>query len=127
MSDAEGLKGPKLLTGDLATIKKRTPRTLEAALKEACTDSDEYTMHFPPSGAGLAPQQKAMMLASLVQIDYMFFEQVRARARGGGGVGLRPPRASAPAPRARAARPSARAHGSPAPAPPRARGDRTTA
>lgn len=41
---------------------------------EAFTDSDTFTLEFDES-ANLAPQQKAMMMASLVLVDYMFFEQ----------------------------------------------------
>ena len=74
MSAPEQVQGPKIKSGDLAKILKKTPRSLGDALKEACTDSDEYTMQFA-EGSGLAPQQKAMMLASLVLVDYMFFEQ----------------------------------------------------
>ena len=43
-------------------------------MAEALTDSDCYTIEFNP-GVNLAPQQKALMLASLMQIDFMFFEQ----------------------------------------------------
>ena len=64
----------KLMKGDLAEIVKRAPAGLAAAAREALTDSDTYTMAFRQE-ANLAPQQKAMMIASLVLVDYMFFEQ----------------------------------------------------
>lgn len=63
-----------LKKGDLAEIVKKVPAGLAAAAREAFTDSDTYTMSFQPE-ANLAPQQKAMMIASLVLVDYMFFEQ----------------------------------------------------
>lgn len=64
----------KLKVGDFATITKRKPKDCMSAVQEATTDSDQFTIEFNES-VSLAPQQKALMLASLVQIDYMFFEK----------------------------------------------------
>jgi len=64
----------KLKAGDFATITKHIPQGCGDAVKEAMTDSDTYTIEFREN-IKLAPQQKALMLASLVQIDYMFFEK----------------------------------------------------
>ena len=64
----------KLMVGDFAIITKKKPRDCETLMVEALTDSDAYSIEFNP-GVELAPQQKALMLASLMQIDYMFFEQ----------------------------------------------------
>jgi len=64
----------KLMVGDFAIITKKKPNGLGAAIQEAMTDSDTYTIEFKP-GVSLAPQQKALMLASLIQIDFMFFEK----------------------------------------------------
>lgn len=64
----------KLKLGDMALITKKTPKALGALAKEAFTDSDTYTMEFKPE-AKLAPQQKATMIASLILVDYMFFEE----------------------------------------------------
>lgn len=64
----------KIGLGDMAIITKKKPQGLAAAATEAFTDSDTYTMEFNP-GANLAPQQKATMIASLLLVDYMFFEQ----------------------------------------------------
>jgi len=61
-------------TGDLARIVKTRPTSAGAAIREAFTDSDSYSMDFVP-GNNLAPQQKAIMMASLILVDYMFFEQ----------------------------------------------------
>jgi hypothetical protein len=63
----------QLKTGDLAEITKKAPQGLAQAAREALTDSDTYTLQFKDNK--LAPQQKAMMLSSLVLVDYMFFEQ----------------------------------------------------
>jgi len=64
----------KLMVGDFAIITKKKPKDCEQLMAEALTDSDTYTIEFNP-GVQLAPQQKALMLASLMQIDFMFFEQ----------------------------------------------------
>jgi hypothetical protein len=60
-------------SADLATIVKRKPHDLAGAMREAATDADLYTLQLNPA-ANLAPQQKAILLASLVLSDYMFFE-----------------------------------------------------
>ena len=65
-------KSPPLKTGDIGKIVKRKPATLMDALKEAFTDSDGFTVDF--ANANLTAQQKALMLSSLVLVDYMFFE-----------------------------------------------------
>lgn len=64
----------KLMVGDFAIITKKTPKSCGEAIAEAMTDSDTYTIEFN-QGVQLAPQQKALMLASLMQVDYMFFEK----------------------------------------------------
>lgn len=63
-----------LKLGDMAVITKLRPKTWGQFAKEAFTDSDTYTMEFKEE-AKLAPQQKATMIASLIVVDYMFFEQ----------------------------------------------------
>jgi len=65
--------GTKLKKGDLAEIVKKAPQGLAQAAREAFTDSDTYTLQFKDQK--LAPQQKAMMMSSLILVDYMFFEQ----------------------------------------------------
>ena len=70
----------KLRVGDFATITKKRPRGFFQALKEAMTDSDKYTIEFRED-VSLAPQQKALMLTSLLQIDYMFFEKDNGMAK----------------------------------------------
>jgi len=64
----------KLKVGDFAVITKKKPRGCMEAVREATTDTDNYAIEFNEA-VKLAPQQKALMLASLVQIDYMFFEK----------------------------------------------------
>ena len=53
-------------------------------MTEAMTDSDTYKITFN-EGVKLAPQQKALMLTSLIQIDYMFFEKDNGMCKYEGG------------------------------------------
>ena len=64
----------KINLGDMAIITKKKPGSLASTLREMATDSDTFTMEFKPE-AQLTPQQKATMIASLLLVDYMFFEQ----------------------------------------------------
>merc|ERR1719352_1664053 len=64
----------KINLADMAIITKKKPDGLAGAAREAFTDSDTFTMEFKPE-AQLTPQQKATMIASLLLVDYMFFEQ----------------------------------------------------
>ena len=80
---AEGFD-EKLKIGDFAVITKHKPNGCGAALQEALTDSDTYTIEFN-EGVALAPQQKALMMASLVQIDFMFFEKDNGMCKSEGG------------------------------------------
>ena len=70
-------KGPAidlpLKRGDSAKITKQKPNSLGAAMREALTDSDVYTMEF--TDPALNPYQKATELAALFLVDYMFFER----------------------------------------------------
>ena len=59
----------KLMVGDFATITKKKPASFGQALQEATTDSDTYTIEFK-EGIALAPQQKALMLSSLIQVVF---------------------------------------------------------
>jgi hypothetical protein len=72
----DGMEVPEikqLSLGDYATITKRKPKSFTGALREAFTDSDLYEVDFKVSE--VSPQQKANVLASMVQIDYMFFSR----------------------------------------------------
>jgi len=60
--------------GDLASIIKERPKGPCACGRELFTDSDHFTVNFK-EGVGLTPQQKASFMASMVLLDYMFFEQ----------------------------------------------------
>ena len=74
----------KLKIGDFATITKHKPNGFGAMMREALTDSDTYTIEFREDVA-LAPQQKALMMASLVQVDFMFFEKDNGMCKMEGG------------------------------------------
>ena len=65
-------KSAAIKTADLANIIKRKPATAADALKEAFTDSDQFTLEFVDTS--LTAQQKAVMIASVLLVDYMFFE-----------------------------------------------------
>ena len=59
--------------GDFAHITKKKPSTFTGGLREAFTDSDIYEVEFVSKN--ITPQQKANILASMVHLDYMFFER----------------------------------------------------
>ena len=63
----------KLPFGDFATITKKKPNSFTGALRELFTDSDIYEVHFVSKD--ITPQQKANILASMVHLDYVFFER----------------------------------------------------
>lgn len=65
-------KSPQVMTGDLGIITKRAPKTFGDAIKEAFTDSDLFQLEVGPE---LSPQQKALVIASMLMTDYMFFER----------------------------------------------------
>jgi hypothetical protein len=58
--------------GDLAMIQKMKPDTFTDAMKELLGDADTYRMSVSP---GMSADQKAVFLASLLLLDYMFFER----------------------------------------------------
>lgn len=53
-------------------IVKRRPGDLKTALAEAATDSDTYTIQFPPN---MPPEEKASMIASTILLDYLYYEK----------------------------------------------------
>lgn len=59
--------------GDFASIKKRKPSSFGGALRELFTDSDIYEVTF--LSKDITVQQKANILASMVHLDFMFFER----------------------------------------------------
>lgn len=59
--------------GDFASINKIKPKSLGAAAREAFTDSDIYEVHF--HNKGITAQQKANILATMIHLDYIFFER----------------------------------------------------
>ena len=63
----------KLPFGDFATITKKKPTGFGPALRELFTDSDIYEVSFV--SPDITPQQKANILASMIHLDYVFFER----------------------------------------------------
>jgi len=59
--------------GDFATIKKLKPKSFQQGLREIFTDADIYEVSFKSDT--VTPQQKANVLASMIHLDYMFFER----------------------------------------------------
>ena len=59
--------------GDHAVLVKKRPDSLGAALREACTDSDVYTLQFKDPNMSI--EQKAGTLGTLFLLDYMYFER----------------------------------------------------
>jgi len=72
-----------LKLGDFGQLVKRKPNDLDAALREAVTDADVYSLDLQPA-AGVTAQQKATLLATLILTDYMFFERDGAVCDGNG-------------------------------------------
>ena len=59
--------------GDFATITKLKPAGLGQGVRELFTDSDLFDVKF--TAKDITPQQKANVLAQMIQLDYMFFER----------------------------------------------------
>ena len=75
----EGYKGEVVKLGDLATIEKKKPHDFSSAMREAMTDADTYTVTFVDPG--LTPQQKACIIATVIQLDYMVRDRRSCNAR----------------------------------------------
>lgn len=56
----------------IGVITKEKPEGMAQAIQEIMTDSDLFTLRFPPQ---MAPKQKMLLLATTLLLDYMFFEQ----------------------------------------------------
>jgi len=59
--------------GDFAQITKKRPASLAQGIREFFTDSDIYEVVF--KSKSITPQQKANVLATMIHLDYMFFER----------------------------------------------------
>lgn len=63
---------------DVATLTKKKPGwNCNDCCKAACTPADTYNMVLQPGGLEWPPEKRAMLLANLVHLDYMFFEEDR--------------------------------------------------
>ena len=70
--------------GQIGTIEKMRPDNFEQWCAAICTDADTYRMKL--ADTTLTPQQKSTLIAEMVHLDFMFFEQdnnfVYVRQRG---------------------------------------------
>eukprot|EP01062_Namystynia_karyoxenos_P001511 TRINITY_DN10515_c0_g1_i8.p1 TRINITY_DN10515_c0_g1~~TRINITY_DN10515_c0_g1_i8.p1 ORF type:complete len:423 (+),score=131.04 TRINITY_DN10515_c0_g1_i8:86-1270(+) len=58
---------------DVAQITKERPEGFKQAMQELMTDSDIYTLKF--KNPSTSPKEKLLLLASVLLLDYMFFEE----------------------------------------------------
>jgi len=61
-------------SGDLGKINKRPPIGCWETCLALCTDIDLYEFSFTEQYKTLQPEQKAVMLGSIMHLDYLFFE-----------------------------------------------------
>jgi hypothetical protein len=59
--------------GDIAKITKQKPKSFGAAIREGISSADLYTIEFD-GGKQVTPEQKALLLSSLLLNDYTYFE-----------------------------------------------------
>jgi hypothetical protein len=59
---------------DICTITKKKPETCGDWCISCCTPADTYFLQLTESGTQWAPEDKAMMIAQMIHLDYMFFE-----------------------------------------------------
>ena len=59
---------------DVASIIKKKPEDCSGWCRACCTPADTYDLKLTESGKEWAPEKKAMMLANMIHLDYMFFE-----------------------------------------------------
>lgn len=59
--------------GDFASINKIKPKGLGQAARELFSDADIWEVHF--HNKNVTAQQKANILATMIHLDYMFFER----------------------------------------------------
>jgi len=63
------------LAADLGKITKKTPSGCSEWCMACCSTADTYNLWLTDSGKAMPPADKAMYLAEMVHLDYMFFEQ----------------------------------------------------
>jgi len=85
-SAGDGMVAP----GDIAHVEKKKPEGCIQALTEAFTDVDNFELHFNPNNKhSQDPDFKAVALAALVYLDFMFFEFDNGMCEGTGNGGCR--------------------------------------
>jgi len=62
-------------SGDIGAITKKTPSGCNEWCVACCSTADTYNLMLTDAGASMPPSDKAMYLAEMVHLDYMFFEQ----------------------------------------------------
>jgi hypothetical protein len=71
---------------DFVSVVKLKPKSLGQGARELFTDSDVFDIKF--ENKDITPQQKANLLAQLVHMDYMFFENDNEICGGDNGNGI---------------------------------------
>jgi len=80
-------------SADLGAIVRPKPQDCYNCCRMMCSSVDFYTAEFTDKYAALPPDNKAAILASMIQLDYMFFEDNRPpfdceQTRDGKGVNV---------------------------------------
>jgi len=57
-----------------AITKKKPVSTCSEWCVSCCTPADTYLLRLSETGTAWAPEDKGMMLPSMIHLDYMFFE-----------------------------------------------------
>lgn len=78
--------------GDIGSLVRPKPEDCYNCCRMMCTNVDTYTTEFTDGYMSQSPEDKAAILSSLIQLDYMFFEDDRApceiEPNGQGGATL---------------------------------------
>jgi len=82
--------GNEQAKGDIAHVKKKKPEGCLQMCTEACTDVDNFELKFNPNNKhSMDADFKAVALAALVYLDFMFFELDNGMCEGTNNGGIR--------------------------------------